>query len=101
MTDSRRPPQLAEELDEVRMRGTEGEEALHLDARARRELRRRLVLLAPTGLRPSVDDLDLRMQEPACEVEVVRREIEAGASLVARWEGGEARVDVAHLPFPA
>ena len=32
---------------------------------------------------------------------MVRREIEAGASLVARWEGGEARVDVAHLPFPA
>jgi folate-binding protein YgfZ len=32
---------------------------------------------------------------------MVRREIEAGATLLARWEGGEARVDLAHLPFPA
>jgi folate-binding protein YgfZ len=32
---------------------------------------------------------------------MVRREIELGASLIARWEGGECRVDVAHLPFPA
>ena len=31
---------------------------------------------------------------------MVRREIELGASLVARWEGGESRVDVSHLPFP-
>jgi len=32
---------------------------------------------------------------------MVRREIEVGAALIARWEGGETRVDVAHLPFPA
>jgi folate-binding protein YgfZ len=32
---------------------------------------------------------------------MVRREIELGAALMARWEGGETRVDVAHLPFPA
>jgi folate-binding protein YgfZ len=32
---------------------------------------------------------------------MVRREIEIGAVLNARWEGGETRVDVAHLPFPA
>jgi folate-binding protein YgfZ len=32
---------------------------------------------------------------------MVRREIEIGATLIARWEGGESRVDVAHLPFPA
>jgi tRNA-modifying protein YgfZ len=32
---------------------------------------------------------------------MVRREVEVGASLMARWEGGETRVDVAHLPFPA
>ena len=32
---------------------------------------------------------------------MVRREIEVGTTLIARWEGGEARVDVAHLPFPA
>lgn len=32
---------------------------------------------------------------------MVRREIELGAALTARWEGGETRVDVAHLPFPA
>jgi folate-binding protein YgfZ len=32
---------------------------------------------------------------------MVRREVELGASLLARWEGGETRVDVAHLPFPA
>ena len=32
---------------------------------------------------------------------MVRREIEIGATLIARWEGGETRVDVAHLPFPA
>jgi tRNA-modifying protein YgfZ len=32
---------------------------------------------------------------------MVRREIEIGATLMARWEGGESRVDVAHLPFPA
>jgi folate-binding protein YgfZ len=31
---------------------------------------------------------------------MVRREIEVGATLLARWEGGESRVDVAHLPFP-
>ena len=32
---------------------------------------------------------------------MVRREIEVGAALIARWKGGETRVDVAHLPFPA
>lgn len=32
---------------------------------------------------------------------MVRREVELGTPLVARWEGGEARVDVSHLPFPA
>jgi folate-binding protein YgfZ len=32
---------------------------------------------------------------------MVRREVEVGATLIARWEGGESRVDVAHLPFPA
>ncbi|HKW49369.1 MAG TPA: glycine cleavage T C-terminal barrel domain-containing protein [Gemmatimonadaceae bacterium] len=32
---------------------------------------------------------------------MVRREVELGASLTARWEEGEAHVDVAHLPFPA
>ena len=32
---------------------------------------------------------------------MVRREIELGTSLLARWEEGETRVDVAHLPFPA
>jgi folate-binding protein YgfZ len=31
---------------------------------------------------------------------MVRREIELGAALVARWDGGESRVDVSHLPFP-
>ena len=31
---------------------------------------------------------------------MVRREIELGASLIARWDGGESRVDVSHLPFP-
>ena len=31
---------------------------------------------------------------------MVRREMELGAALIARWEGGEARVDVTHLPFP-
>lgn len=32
---------------------------------------------------------------------MVRREVEIGATLTARWDGGESRVDVAHLPFPA
>jgi folate-binding protein YgfZ len=32
---------------------------------------------------------------------MVRREIELGTALAARWEGGETRVDVVHLPFPA
>lgn len=32
---------------------------------------------------------------------MVRREIEIGATLTARAEGIESRVDVAHLPFPA
>jgi folate-binding protein YgfZ len=32
---------------------------------------------------------------------MVRREVELGASLMARSEDGETRVDVAHLPFPA
>ena len=31
---------------------------------------------------------------------MVRREIELGTSLLARWPEGETRVDVSHLPFP-
>jgi tRNA-modifying protein YgfZ len=31
---------------------------------------------------------------------MVRREVAVGTSLVARWEGGEQRVDVTALPFP-
>lgn len=31
---------------------------------------------------------------------MVRREVELGTQLVARWEGGERRVDVSHIPFP-
>lgn len=31
---------------------------------------------------------------------MVRREVELGAALIARWDGGETRVDVTHLPFP-
>jgi tRNA-modifying protein YgfZ len=31
---------------------------------------------------------------------MVRREIEAGTSLTARWDGGESRADVSALPFP-
>lgn len=32
---------------------------------------------------------------------MVRREVSPGVSLNAKWEGGERRVDVATLPFPA
>ena len=32
---------------------------------------------------------------------MVRREVEVGTTLTARWEGGESRMDVAALPFPA
>jgi folate-binding protein YgfZ len=32
---------------------------------------------------------------------MVRREVEPGASLTARWDGGESRADVGALPFPA
>jgi folate-binding protein YgfZ len=32
---------------------------------------------------------------------MVRREVAPGASLNAKWEGGERRVDLAALPFPA
>ena len=32
---------------------------------------------------------------------MVRREVEPGASLSARWDGGESRADVSALPFPA
>ena len=32
---------------------------------------------------------------------MVRREVGVGTALVAKWEGGERRVDVAPLPFPA
>jgi len=32
---------------------------------------------------------------------MVRREVEPGATLAARWEGGEARVEVCALPFPS
>ncbi|MDE3127831.1 MAG: folate-binding protein YgfZ [Gemmatimonadota bacterium] len=32
---------------------------------------------------------------------MVRREIEPGAALTARWDGGERRVEVCALPFPA
>ena len=31
---------------------------------------------------------------------MVRREVELGTQLIARWEGGERRVDVSHTPFP-
>jgi folate-binding protein YgfZ len=31
---------------------------------------------------------------------MVRREVELGASLTARWDGGESRADVSALPFP-
>jgi len=37
----------------------------------------------------------------AIAIGMVRREVESGATLTARWEGGESRVDVAQLPFPA
>lgn len=32
---------------------------------------------------------------------MVRREVETGAALTARWDGGERRVEVCALPFPA
>ncbi len=32
---------------------------------------------------------------------MIRREIEAGATLTVRWEGGEGRADVCALPFPS
>jgi tRNA-modifying protein YgfZ len=32
---------------------------------------------------------------------MVRREVAAGASLSAQWDGGESRADVSALPFPA
>jgi tRNA-modifying protein YgfZ len=32
---------------------------------------------------------------------MIRREVEPGASLTARWDGGETRADVCALPFPA
>jgi folate-binding protein YgfZ len=32
---------------------------------------------------------------------MVRREVELGTSLSARWDGGESRADVSALPFPA
>ena len=32
---------------------------------------------------------------------MVRREVATGASLTAKWEGGERRVDVTALPFPS
>jgi folate-binding protein YgfZ len=32
---------------------------------------------------------------------MIRREVEAGASLSARWDGGESRADVSALPFPS
>ncbi|HKO14702.1 MAG TPA: glycine cleavage T C-terminal barrel domain-containing protein [Gemmatimonadaceae bacterium] len=33
-------------------------------------------------------------------IAMIRREVELGAQLTARWEGGESHVDVSHLPFP-
>ena len=62
------------------MRGSVGEQALHADTRARRDLRHRLVLLALPGSRLRVDDLELRVKEPAQEVEVMRGEIEEHAA---------------------
>jgi folate-binding protein YgfZ len=32
---------------------------------------------------------------------MVRREVVSGTSLMAKWEGGEQRVDMTMLPFPA
>ena len=36
----------------------------------------------------------------AIALAMVRREVEAGSTLAARWEGGESRVEVVPLPFP-
>ena len=36
----------------------------------------------------------------AIALAMVRREVEPGTTLAARWDGGEARADVIRLPFP-
>jgi folate-binding protein YgfZ len=36
----------------------------------------------------------------AIALAMVRREVEAGSTLAARWDGGESRVEVVPLPFP-
>jgi folate-binding protein YgfZ len=59
-------------------------------------------LLDATG--KTVGDVRSAVSSPrlgAIALGMVRREVELGAALVARWEGGETHVDVVHLPFPA
>jgi hypothetical protein len=36
----------------------------------------------------------------AIALAMVRREVETGSTLAARWDGGESRVEVVPLPFP-
>lgn len=65
---------------------------------------------APTGA-TLVDDADREVGHVCSAVDsprlgpialaMVRREVEPGTSLTARWNGGERRVDVCPLPFPA
>ncbi|HEY5218326.1 MAG TPA: glycine cleavage T C-terminal barrel domain-containing protein [Gemmatimonadaceae bacterium] len=51
----------------------------------------------------SVGDVRTAVTSPTLGVialGMVRREVEVGASLTMRWEGGEGRADVCALPFP-
>jgi folate-binding protein YgfZ len=50
-----------------------------------------------------VGDVRSTVQSPrlgAIALAMVRREVEMGTTLAARWEGGESRVEVVPLPFP-
>jgi glycine cleavage system aminomethyltransferase T len=36
----------------------------------------------------------------AIALAMIRRDVEPGTTLRVRWDGGEGRADVSHLPFP-
>jgi tRNA-modifying protein YgfZ len=50
-----------------------------------------------------VGDVRTAVQSPrlgAIALAMVRREVDSGSTLAARWDGGESRVEVVDLPFP-
>ena len=71
---------IADDLDDVDVRGSGREEALDVHARLGGEPHQRAVLLALFGARGRVEHLEVRFEQPAQEVEVMRAEVEEHSS---------------------